>query len=69
MTRNEFILVIFVAASGGSLGCVEEAYDPLDAGRQDRALPGAGSWIQRPSTPEDWDGSKTHEPSPSLIRY
>ena len=69
MTRNELIMVVFVAAWGGGLGCVEETYDPLNAGLQDRALPGTDNWIQLPSTPEDWAGSKTHEPRPSPIRY
>jgi len=70
MTRNELILLVFVTAWGGTLGCVEEAYDPLDAGVQDSsALPGTGNWILTPSTPGDWAGSKTQEPSPSPIRY
>ena len=69
MTRNEFALVVFVTAWAGGLGCIEEGYDPLPAGVQDRALPGTSNWILMPSTPEDWGGSKAREPTPSPIRY
>jgi len=68
MDRREFALVVFVTAWAGGLGCIEEGYDPLPAGVQDRALPGASHWSLVPSTPEDWASRTLREPSPLPLR-
>jgi len=69
MNRNAFVAVVLVTAWAGGTDCIEDAYDPLHAGVQDRVLPGTGNWTLMPSTPEDWAGGSAREPSPSPIRY